>query len=107
MILAPGTGLIFHEVYRNNAVGIHTNLIAALALSGVASAVLLEGAWLWQELPWGSAVLGTVYRLALSAATFATVVISLSEDWTQLLLWGPIGVGCLIAGILLLVPLEP
>lgn len=95
------------------AVGVHTNLIGALDLSMVVSVALLGGAWLWQERPWGYVlavlwtVKGAVYMLALSAATVATVVVGPSEDWTQLLLWGPIGVGCVIAGILLLVPLKP
>lgn len=51
-------------------------------------------------------VKGAVYMLALSAATVWTVVIGPADDWMQLLL-GPIGIGCLIAGILLLVPLKP
>ncbi len=79
----------------------------------VVSVALLGGAWLWQERPWGYVlavlwtVKGAVYMLAPSAATVATVVAGPSEHWTQLLTWGPIGAGCLIAGVLLLLYLRP
>lgn len=96
-----------------DAVGLHTNLIAALDLSMVVSVALLAGAWLWRGRPWGYVlavvwtVKGAVYMLALSGATVSSVVAGPSDDWVQLLLWGPIGIGCLIAGILLLVYLRP
>lgn len=45
--------------------------------------------------------------LRFAAATVATVVAGPSDDWTQLLLWAPIGVGCLIAGVVLLILLKP
>jgi hypothetical protein len=90
------------------AVGLHTNLIAALDLSMVVSVGLLAGVWLWQRRPWGYVwavlwtVKGTVYMLALSAATGTSVLFGPSDDWTPLLLWGPIGIGCLVASVVLL-----
>lgn len=95
------------------ATGLHTNLIAALDLSMVVSVALLGGVWLWRRRPWGVvlgtlwAVKGAVYMLALSAATASTVLVGPSDAWEQLLLWGPIGVGCLGASVLLLRALGP
>jgi hypothetical protein len=43
----------------------------------------------------------------LSAATAATAVAGPSDDWVQLLLWGPIGIGCFIASSALLRSLRP
>lgn len=91
-----------------DAVGLHTNLIAALDLSMVVSVALLGGVWLWRGRPWGFVfavlwnVKGAVYMLALSAATVATVAVGPSGDWVQLTLWVPIGLGCFISTVLLL-----
>jgi hypothetical protein len=91
-----------------DAVGGKTNLIGALDLSMVVSVAFLGGAWLWQRRPWGYVlavlwnVKGAVYMLALSAATTSTVVKGPAEDWTQLLLWGPIGLGCFVASLILM-----
>jgi len=96
-----------------DAVGLHTNLIAALDLTMVVPVALLAAVWLWQDRPWGYVwatvwcVKGAVYMLALSAATVATVVVGPSEDWTQLFLWVPIGVGCVLVGGVLLRSLRP
>lgn len=96
-----------------DAVGLHTNLIAALDLSMVVSVAGLSAVWLWHGLPWGFVwavlwnVKGAVYMLALSAATVATIVAGPADDWGQLLLWAPIGVGCLLASVLLLVYFKP
>ena len=96
-----------------DSVGLHTNLIAALDLTMVVPVGLLAAVWLWQGRPWGYVwatlwcVKGAVYMLALSAATVATIVVGPSDDWVQLFLWGPIGVGCLIAGSTLLRHLRP
>jgi hypothetical protein len=96
-----------------DAVGLHTNLIAALDLTMVVPVALLAAVWLWQDRPWGYVwatlwtVKGAVYMLALSAATVATVVAGPADDWMQLLLWGPIGIGCAIAGGVLLRALRP
>ncbi|PQJ26819.1 hypothetical protein BSZ35_17955 [Salinibacter sp. 10B] len=96
-----------------DAVGLHTNLIAALDLSMVVSVALLGGVWLWRRRPWGFVlavlwnVKGAVYMLALSAATGATVAIGPSDDWVQLTLWAPIGLGCLICSVLLLASVKP
>ena len=91
-----------------DAVGIHTNLIAALDLSMVVSVGLLGGVWLWRRRPWGYVVAvlwtvkGSVYMAALSAATTTTILLGPADDATQLLLWVPIGVGCLGASLVLL-----
>jgi len=96
-----------------DAVGLHTNLIAALDLTMVVPVALLAAVWLWQERPWGYVwatlwcVKGAVYMLALSAATVATVVVGPSDDWVPLLLWVLIGAGCLIASMVLLRNLRP
>ena len=96
-----------------DAVGLHTNLIAALDLTMVVPVALLAAVWLWQDRPWGYVwatvwcVKGAVYMLVLSAATAATIAVGPADDWTQLLLWGPIGVGCVIAGGVLLRNLRP
>lgn len=96
-----------------DAVGLHTNLIAALDLTMVVPVGVLGGVWLWRDRPWGYVlavlwtVKGAVYMLDLSAATASTVLVGPSNDWAQLGLWGPIGVGCLIAGVLLLAHLKP
>jgi len=96
-----------------DAMGLHTNLIAALDLTMVVPVALLAAVWLWQDRPWGYVwatlwtVKGAVYMLALSAATVATVVAGPADDWMQLLLWGPIGIGCAIAGGVLLRALRP
>ena len=95
------------------ATGLHTNLIAALDLSMVVSVAFFGGMWLWHRRPWGVVlgvlwcVKGAVYMLALSAATASTLFAGASDAWQQLLLWGPIGVGCLGASILLLRALGP
>ena len=53
------------------------------------------------------AVKDAVHMRVLSAATAATVVAGPSDDWVQLLLWGPIGIGCFIASAALLRSLRP
>jgi len=45
--------------------------------------------------------------LVLSAATIATIVVGPSDDGVQLLPWSPIGIGCVIAGGVLLRSLRP
>jgi hypothetical protein len=96
-----------------DAVGLHTNLIAALDLTMVVPVALLGAVWLWQDRPWGYVwatvwcVKGAVYMLALSTATLATIVVGPSDDWVQLLLWVPIGIGCFLAGGVLLRNLRP
>jgi hypothetical protein len=88
-----------------DAVGLHTHLIGALDLSMVVSVGLLAGVWLWQGRPWGYVwaviwtVKGAVYMLALSAATATSVLLGPADGWAQLFLWGPIGVGCLVASL--------
>ena len=47
-------------------------------------------------------VKGAVYMLALSGATVSSILFGPANDGMQLLLWGPIGVGCFVASVLLL-----
>jgi hypothetical protein len=95
------------------ATGLHTSLIAALDLTMVVPVGGLAAVWLWQGRAWGYvwavvwSVKSAVYMLALSAATIATIVAGPADDWTQLLLWGPVGVGCAIASFVLLAHLRP
>ncbi|WP_263793159.1 hypothetical protein [Salinibacter sp.] len=96
-----------------DAIGLHTDLIAALDLTMVVPVALLAGAWLWRGRPWGYVwatlwcVKGAACMLSLSAATVASVVVGPSSGGMQLLLWGPIGVGCVLAGGVLLRALRP
>ncbi len=95
------------------ATGLHTSLIAALDLTMVVPVGGLAAVWLWQGRAWGYvwavvwSVKGAVYMLALSAATIATIAAGPADNWTQLLLWGPVGVGCAIASFVLLAHLRP
>lgn len=52
-------------------------------------------------------VKGAVYMLALSAAMVSALVAGPADDWTQLLLWGPIGMGYLGATLVLLAHPTP
>lgn len=82
------------------ATGIHTHLIAALDLSLVVPVALLGAAWLWRDEPWGYvlavvwSVNGTVYMMALVAATLSALWMGASGAWELLPVWGAIGVGC-------------
>jgi len=96
-----------------DAIGLHTDLIAALDLTMVVPVALLAGAWLWRGRPWGYvwatlwAVAGAACMLSLSAATAGAVVVGPSTTWMPLLLRAPIGVGCVLVGGVLLRALRP
>ena len=83
-----------------------TNLIGALDLSFVVPLNAI-GSWLvWRRSPWGfvlaamANVKGALYMTALSAATLTAV--GASAGAAQIALWGSIGVGCLVASIVVL-----
>ncbi len=96
-----------------DATGLHTHLIAALDLSLVVPVALLGAVWLWRDEPWGYvlaviwSVKGTVYMMALVAATLAGLWTGASGAWELLPLWGAIGVGCGAASRSLLSHLRP
>jgi len=85
-----------------------TNVVFALDLSLVVPWFVLGGIWLWQRRPWGYVlatilnVKGTVYMLALSAVTVSAVRAGASDDLAQVGIWGTIGLGSLVASLLLL-----
>ncbi len=89
-----------------------TNVIFALDLTLVVPWLLIGGVWLWRGRPWGYIVAtivnikGAVYMLALSTVTVAVVQAGISDNGTELFIWGGIGVGSLIASLLLLVNLR-
>jgi len=89
-----------------------TNVVFALDLSLVVPWFILAAVLLWQRRPWGYVlatllnVKGAVYMLALSAATVSGVQRGVSEDLSQLGLWAFIGVGSLIASVVLIGNLE-
>lgn len=90
-----------------------TSVVFALDFSLVIPVFLLAATWLWRRQPWGYAlatiatVKGAVYMLALSAATLTVVCSGASDDLSQLVLWGFIGAGCLIASSFLLADAHP
>ncbi len=96
-----------------DAMGPRAHLVAALHLTMVVPVGLLAASWLWQQRPWGYvwatlwAVAGAACMLSLSAATVAAVVVGPSTTWMPLLLWAPIGVGCVLVGGVLLRALRP
>jgi hypothetical protein len=86
-----------------------TSIVFALDLTLVVPWFVLGALWLWQRRPWGyviaavTNVKGAVYMLALSAATVsAAVQMDTPDDLGQVGLWAFIGVGNLIASLLLL-----
>jgi len=90
-----------------------TNVVFALDLSLVVPWFVLAAVLLWQRRSWGYVlatllnVKGAVYMLALSAATMSGVQRGVSEDLSQLGLWAFIGVGSLIASVVLIGNVEP
>jgi hypothetical protein len=86
-----------------------TSIVFALDLTLVVPWFVLGALWLWQHKPWGyviaviSNVKGAVYMLALSAVTIsAAFETNTPEDLAQVGLWAFIGVGNLVATLLLL-----
>lgn len=89
-----------------------TNIVFALDLSLVVPWFVLGAIWLWQRRPWGYVlatilnVKGAVYMLALSAVTVSAVRAGASDDLAQVGIWGTIGLGSLVASLLLLRNVE-
>lgn len=90
-----------------------TSVVFALDLSLVVPVLVLGAIWLWKRQPWGyvlaviANVKGAVYMLALSATTVAAVQAGVSQDLSQVGLWGFIGVASLIATLFLLYNFQP
>jgi len=90
-----------------------TNVVFALDLSLVVPWFVLGAIWLWQRRPWGYIlatilnVKGAVYMLALSAVTVSAVRAGASDDLAQVGIWATIGLGSLVASLLLLGNVEP
>jgi hypothetical protein len=89
-----------------------TNVVFALDLSMVVPWFALSAIWLWQRRPLGYVlatilnVKGAVYMLALSAVTVSAVQAGASDDLSQLGVWGFIGLGSLVASVVLLANVE-
>ncbi len=86
-----------------------TSIVFALDLTLVVPWFILGAIWLWQRRPWGyviaviTNVKGTVYMLALSAATVsAAVQMNAPEYLGQVGVWAFIGLSNLIASLFLL-----
>lgn len=90
------------------AVGHPTNVTGVLDLWLVVTFGLWGGLWLRSGRPWGYVIAvtwtikGAVYMAALSAAAMAARWTGAAADLTQLALWVPIGVGCVVGALVLL-----
>lgn len=85
-----------------------TNVVFALDLSLVIPVLVLGAIWLWKRQPWGY-ILSTmvnikavVYMLALCTSTILVYRVGLVESPAEVVLWGAIGLGSLIASLLLI-----
>jgi hypothetical protein len=89
-----------------------TNVVFALDLTLVVPVMIVGALWLWQRRAWGYVlaaiinVKGAVYMLGLCAATLTAYRAGTAESLAEIGLWGTIGVGCLIAAVVLLVNLS-
>ncbi|MGM0445860.1 MAG: hypothetical protein ACQEQH_05580 [Bacillota bacterium] len=85
-----------------------TNIIAALDLSLVVPVALFGGYSIINKKRWGYLisviwnVKGFVYMFALSSAAITTYINGAVDSLMELMLWGPIGIGCLIMSYLLI-----
>jgi hypothetical protein len=84
-----------------------TNIVFALDLSLVVPVLLVGGVWLWTRRPWGLAlatlinVKGAVYMIGLCASTY-TAYLAGTGTLEELVLWGAIGIGCIVASAFML-----
>jgi hypothetical protein len=89
-----------------------TNVVYALDLTLVIPVFIVGALWLWQRKPWGFVVAaimnvkGAVYMLGLSASTLTAFRAGTVESPAEIVLWGSIGVGCLVAAVTLLACLK-
>ena len=89
-----------------------TNVVYALDLTLVIPVFIVGALWLWQRKPWGFVVAaimnvkGAVYMLGLSASTLTAYRAGTVESPAEIVLWGSIGVGCLVAAVTLLACLK-
>lgn len=85
-----------------------TNIVPALDLSFVIPLFIVGGIWLWRRKPWGYIlavivnIKGVVYMTGLCAATLSVFIFGASNSLSEMVIWGTIGVCCLIVSILLL-----
>lgn len=90
-----------------------TNVVFALDLTLVVPVLLVGAAWLWRRRPWGYVlatvinVKGAVYLAGLCAATITAYRAGTVETLSELALWGPLGLGCLVSAVVLLGNLKP
>ncbi len=89
-----------------------TNVVYALDLTLVIPVFIVGALWLWQRKPWGFVVAaimnvkGAVYMLGLSASTLTAFRTGTVVSPAEIVLWGSIGVGCLVAAVTLLACLK-
>jgi hypothetical protein len=85
-----------------------TNVVFALDLTLVVPVLVVGAIWLWRRHPWGCVVAtiinvkGALSMVGLSAATVTAYRAGTVETLAELLIWGPIGLGCAIAATVLL-----
>jgi hypothetical protein len=85
-----------------------TNVVFALDLTLVIPLLIVGALWLWRRSPWGYVVAaivnvkGAIYMLGLCTATLAAYQAGTVQSPSEITLWGSIGVGCLIASVILL-----
>jgi hypothetical protein len=85
------------------ATGHPTNVVGALDLWLVVSWCGPAAWWLWHGQPWGTVLgsvvtgKGAIYMTALSAATLTAARAGADVDASQVVGWGALGVGCVVA----------
>jgi len=85
-----------------------THVIVALDLSLVVPYFLLGAIWLWQKKPWGFMIAtimnvkGTIYMMALTAATASITQAGFTEAAAELPIWIFLQLSSLIASVILL-----
>ncbi len=84
-----------------------THIVPALDLTLVVPWLVLGGVWIWQEKPWGyiissvMTVKGILYMLTLTGASLSAVQAGFLEAGVEVPLWGTLGLGFLVSGIVL------
>ena len=85
-----------------------THLPAVFDLSMIVTPLLFGAVWLWKARPWGyvtaSIVLvqGGLYTIVLVAAAPFVAAAGVAGAWDQVPIWGALGAGCILFGLLLL-----